>query len=107
MIVKQQPLGWEIIFQRAHAILAAQISYHWKQNYRPRRWVETLIAIAGHDDAQLDFIGKQHLTKTGTPLDFTMKEINIHQPYRNSEYAWQKSRWIGLLNSLHISFLYE
>lgn len=107
MIVNSISQGWEVIFQRAHGMLAAQIAFHWEIKNRPKRWIETILAVAGHDDAQLDFKGTQHITLTGAPLDFADREINLHQPKWNSNYAFQKSRWIGLLNSLHITFLYE
>ncbi|WP_424584279.1 DUF3891 family protein, partial [Tunicatimonas sp.] len=38
MIVNQAETGWDIIFQRAHAILAAQIAMHWKIDTRPQPW---------------------------------------------------------------------
>ena len=105
--MKQINEGWEIIFQRAHGMLAAQIAFHLHKKLRPSRWVETLLAIAEHDDSQLDFSGKEHITASGAPLNFKMKDINLFQPKANSDHAFQKSRWINLLNSLHISFLYE
>lgn len=43
--------GWEIILQRNHALLAAQICAHWKTSNQPKQWIETLIACADHDDA--------------------------------------------------------
>jgi hypothetical protein len=107
MIVKPHPEGWEVIFQRSHGVLAAQIAFHWQKSQRPRRWIETMLATAEHDDAQEDFSGKKHITESGSPMDFKMQELYIHQPQLNAKYALQKSRWMGLLNSQHITFLWE
>jgi hypothetical protein len=50
MIVNYIEPGWQIITQRSHGLLAAQICAQWKNNNQPKRWVETLIATAEHDD---------------------------------------------------------
>ena len=107
MLVKQIAEGWEITFQRSHGVLAAQIGFYWQKKQRPVRWIETLLAIAGHDDAQQDFSGKTHITPAGTPLNFNMQDFYLHQPEFNTKYAFQKSHWIGLLTSLHMTFLWE
>ena len=52
MIVNQVEQGWDIVFQRAHAILAAQIALGWKVSERPEPWTELVAAIADHDDGQ-------------------------------------------------------
>ncbi|MDB4999689.1 MAG: hypothetical protein JWR76_766, partial [Mucilaginibacter sp.] len=54
MIVNYTEQGWEIITQRAHGLLAAQVAMQWRKKDRPNRWVETVIAIADHDDAQTE-----------------------------------------------------
>ncbi len=36
MIVNYTEIGWEIILQRAHGSLAAQIAAHWKKEERPK-----------------------------------------------------------------------
>jgi len=41
MIVNPTQNGWEVIYQPAHALLAAQIATHWRANQRPKRWLET------------------------------------------------------------------
>jgi hypothetical protein len=107
MIVNHIPEGWEIIHQRAHGILAVQIASHWKATSRPVRWVETLMAIAEHDDAQEDWQGRNHLNENGTPMHFDQKPFSFTQMKRIAEVSQHKSRWIALLISKHLSFLYE
>jgi hypothetical protein len=107
MIVKPHPKGWEIIYQRSHGLLAAQIGYYFEKKQRPARWFETLVAITEHDDAQEDFTGKNYITEAGSPMGFQMKEYVLAQHIKITEYARRKSRWTGLMISMHMSFLYE
>lgn len=107
MIVKPHPEGWEIIFQRSHGLLAAQIGFYWQQAQRPVRWLETLVAIAEHDDAQEDFTGHNYITEAGAPKNFKMDAISLEQPRKITDYAYRKSRWVGLMDSMHVSFIYE
>ncbi|EDM37771.1 hypothetical protein PBAL39_15139 [Pedobacter sp. BAL39] len=46
MIVNYTESGWQIITQRSHGLLAAQICGHWAKDNQPSRWVDTLIATA-------------------------------------------------------------
>ena len=68
MIVNYTEQGWEIITQRAHGLLAVQIAMQWRIKDRPERWVETLIAIADHDDAQTELEDDDLLTPQGGPV---------------------------------------
>ena len=72
MIVKYTDSGWEVITQRAHGLLAAEIAAQWKHNIRTERWTETLLAIAEHDDAQVELQRTNLLTPQGGPVDFKM-----------------------------------
>lgn len=110
MIVNQHQKGWEVIYHRAHALLAAQIAGHWDPKLRPIRWIETIAAISHHDDLEKEWEGN-HLTEAGAPLDFTLvKEINessvkaLRQLAQNSRY---RGRWVAMLISMHLSFLSE
>jgi len=107
MIVNTVPAGWEIIYQQAHALLAAQIAYEWRTSYRPDRWVETLAAIAQHDDGQRGWAGKVGLTPAGAPANFTMLPFSLEQARQVMEEAARQGRWRSLLTSMHLSFLYE
>lgn len=107
MIANQHEKGWEIIYHRAHALLAAQIAGNWRKSDRPRSIVETVAAISHHDDLEKEWEGN-HLTEVGTPLDFTLtSEIDIEKMrtlIQNSQY---RGRWVAMLISMHLSFLNE
>nr|WKN39411.1 DUF3891 family protein [Tunicatimonas sp. TK19036] len=107
MIVNQAEHGWDIIFQRAHAILAAQIAMHWKVKDRPQPWTEIIAAIADHDDGQRDWAGKNHLTDAGAPLNFMLKPPDVLQAKKVVANARYRSRWTAILTSMHTTTLYE
>jgi len=71
MIVNLQTDGWEIIYHRAHALLAAQIAGYWDICKNSSRLYETIAAISHHDDLEKEWEGNQ-LTAAGAPLDFTL-----------------------------------
>ncbi len=107
MIVKSIPVGWEVIYQRAHGLLAAKIAFHWKAAERPPHFVETLLAIAEHDDGVPESRTPQNLTEAGAPKHFQLLGHSAEQ-YRNvMEIANSKSRWNALMTSMHTTFLYE
>jgi broad specificity phosphatase PhoE len=106
MIVKSIPEGWEVIYQRAHGLLAAQLAHHWKVPDRPPYWTHTLIAIAEHDDGLPESRAPENLTEAGAPRHFQLFKYSPTQ-YRNvMEIAASKSRWNALLISMHLTFLY-
>ena len=107
MIVNYTENGWEVITQRAHGILAGQFGFHWKKSERPKRWLETILAISEHDDVEVELNGENLLTENGGPLNFTMKTFD--EPLCESLYmlAITKSRYIALLTSMHMDFLYR
>lgn len=105
MIVNYTKEGWKIITQRMHGILAAQLASAWKISERPERWLETLLAIAEHDDAEVELDGHNLLSPTGGPLNFNMKEYDQAHYDQLSLLTITKNRYISLLISLHIEFL--
>ncbi len=107
MIVNSITKGWEIIYQRAHGLLAVDIAQHWQKKSRPARWVETLAAVTEHDDAQEAWHAHYHLSDVGAPQDFTLQPFSLQQAQAITRMAAYKSQWIGLLISSHITFLYE
>jgi hypothetical protein len=107
MIVNYTEQGWEIIMQRAHGLLAAQIAMHWRKKDRPERWTETLIAIADHDDAQIELEADDLLTLQGGPVDFSMKKFEPEHCQRLHNFSISKSRYIALLTSIHMVFLHK
>jgi len=107
MIVKYTEEGWQVITQRAHGIVAAQLAFHWRVSERPERWLETLLAIAEHDDAENELDGETLLTATGGPLNFDMKNFELPHCIKLSSLTITKSRYVALLTSMHMTFLYQ
>jgi len=108
MIVNLHEDGWEIIYHRAHALLAAELGGRWREVERPVRYLETLVATAQHDDIEREWEGNE-LTDAGAPLDFTLSKEDPHLSllkYRKLlDGALYRSRWIGYLTSKHIEWL--
>lgn len=107
MIVNYTEQGWEIITQRAHGLLAAQIAMHWRKKDRHERWTETIIAIADHDDAQTELEADDLLTLQGGPINFSMKKFDAKHCQRLHNFSVSKSRYIALLTSIHMGFLHK
>jgi hypothetical protein len=106
MIVNYTESGWQIITQRSHGLLAAQICAHWKEKPLADRWVETLIATAEHDDVYNEFETDDLLNDKGGPVNF--KETEFRQDYCETliKMAETKSVYIALLTSRHIRFVH-
>ena len=107
MIVNLTEDGWEVIYHRAHALLAAQIAGYWNTPDDTAHLVDTIAAIAHHDDLEREW-QSNHLTKAGAPLDFTLaSSLSVPQLYQHIEEALYRGRWVALLVSMHMSFLNE
>ena len=107
MIVNATQNGWEIIYHRAHALLAAQLAGQWRRKNAPERLFETLAAISHHDDLEKEW-EEYNLTVGGAPMDFTLsQEISIQQLTDLTKNARYRGRWVSLLISMHISRLHE
>ncbi|MFD3001303.1 DUF3891 family protein [Pontibacter toksunensis] len=107
MIVNAIPEGWEVIYQQAHGVLAAQLAYQLKPELQCRYWVETVIAIANHDNRQKTWRGKDGLTPAGAPADFTLLPTTLEQAQALMHAVRFQSRWVAMLTSMHMSYLYE
>lgn len=110
MIVNHTAASWEIIYQQAHALLAAQLAYAWPPILPPDRWVGLLVAIAEHEDEQAAWHGRgghYGLTAAGAPANFIQKEFSLEQAAGVLAAARFQGRWRSLLTSLHLSCLYE
>lgn len=108
MIVNKLAAGWQIIFQRAHGLLAAKIAAQIAPELRPPedKWIDTLSAIAEHDDGQQHWKGKNHLSENGAPQDFTFHPPDLEQARAVVASGIYKSKWIALLTSMHTYHLY-
>ncbi|MDB9526694.1 DUF3891 family protein [Oscillatoria sp. CS-180] len=105
MIVNLQNTGWEIIYHRAHALLAAQIAGHWDLSKKTYRLYETIAAIAHHDNLEKEWEDDQ-LTEAGAPLDFTLeRETALEQLSQHVKESLYQGRWVALLISMHMCFL--
>ena len=107
MIVNYMENGWEVITQRTHGLLASQLALQWNVKERPLRWMETLLAIAEHDDAEVELSGENLLTPAGGPLNFSMKTFELKHCESLALLTQTKSRYIALLVSMHMVFLYH
>lgn len=108
MIVNLVQDGWQVIYHRAHALLAAEIAGHWRRSDSPERLYETIAAISHHDDLEREWEGNQ-ITQAGAPLDFTLDtddtETAINRLKELITSARYRGRWVTFLISKHISFL--
>jgi hypothetical protein len=101
MIVNPTKNGWEIIYHRAHALLAAQIAGQWQRKNAPLRLYETIAAISHHDDLEKEW-EENCLTEAGAPMDFTFEEKTDYDRLRKHiEAALYRGRWVAILNSIH------
>ena len=108
MIVNYKESGWQIISQRAHGLLAGQICFHWKNDLPSEKWLEVIIAVTEHDDIFNEFEeGEILLNESHGPINFKMRNFEQDKCDKLINLALTKSRYIGLLISRHIQFLYE
>ncbi len=111
MIVNATQNGWEIIYHRAHALLAAQLAGQWRRKDTPVRLYETIAAISHHDDLEKEW-EEDNLTEAGAPKDFTLMtnsdaQESIQKNANLAKDALYRGRWVALLISMHISRLNE
>jgi hypothetical protein len=106
MIVNYTDNGWQIITQRSHGLLAAQICARWNESNQPARWVETLIATAEHDDVYNEFENDDLLNDNGGPKNFKMTSFRQEYASKLIDMAFTKGRYVGLLIVRHLTFLY-
>lgn len=105
MIVNLMKDGWEVIYHRAHALLAAQLAGHWRKSDSPERLYETIAAISHHDDLEREWESNQ-LTEAGAPLDFTLSSDSSLDKFKEQiTSARYRGRWVTILTSKHICFL--
>jgi Protein of unknown function (DUF3891) len=111
VIVNATQNGWEVIYHRAHALLAAQLAGQWRRKDAPVRLYETLAAISHHDDLEKEW-EEDVLTEAGAPKDFTLNsdadaDAGVDAFATLAKNALYRGRWVALLISMHISRLNE
>ncbi|PSF39023.1 DUF3891 domain-containing protein [Aphanothece hegewaldii CCALA 016] len=105
MIVNPTMTGWDIIYHRAHALLAAQLGGQWRKKDSPPRLYETIATISHHDDLEREW-EENILTDAGAPMDFTLDQNPaFDRLYLHIERALYRGRWVALLTSMHLSRL--
>ncbi len=87
--------------------MAAEIGFAWQPEKKPLHFMQTLAAIAQHDDGQKDWSGRYALTPAGAPANFTQLPFCLEQAQQVMKEARFQGRWRSLLTSMHLSFLYE
>ena len=104
MIVRYTAEGWEVITQRNHGLLAAEICARWKITNQPNRWVETLVACCGHDDAFNELEEGPLVTAQGGPVNFDMNSFDERLSRLLINMALTRSAFSALLTAHHIVF---
>lgn len=108
MIVTLQADGWEIIYQRAHGLLAVKLASHWRNDERGPHWVELLAAITQHDNNQKEFGGRGYLNAIGAPADFMIAGGSpLEQAKQVVDDASYQGRYVALMTSMHTSYIYR
>lgn len=107
MIVNLQNGGWEVIYQRAHGLLAVKLAVHWQLDERGPYWTELLAAITQHDNNQKEFGGSNYLTAIGAPADFMIADGSpLEQAKSVVDDASYQGRYVALLTSMHTTHIY-
>ena len=111
MIVRPHPAGWRITLHAAHGLLAAALYTQLEERLPVALRLPTLLAVAQHDDHQLDFTEGDYLTAGGAPKDFTQLAMDDAQrslqASRLLQEAYRKHAWTYLLIGKHYTFLYR
>lgn len=108
MICNEIDGGWEIIFQRAHALLAADLLAPLREDLRPAPWPRVLQATAQHDHGWQEWEPGGRLAEDGTPRHFTAAALDdvAAQSHSAVQCAWHQNRWIALLVARHLDHLH-
>ncbi len=109
MICRRFEQGWEVITQRSHALLSAEMLADWRVEQRPQPWIQLLNACTQHDHGWMEEHLDHLLDETGLPLDFLSLpfEVTLQIARRNLRNAAAQSRWCAVLVSRHIEYLFR
>ena len=109
MICRQLDQGWEIIYQRNHALLAAEMLADWRPEQRPHPWVQLLNACAQHDHGWQENDGDALVNEQGHPVDFLHMPMDttLEMSRTNLTNADSQSHWCAILVSRHAEYLYS
>ena len=109
VICLQRREGWEVIFQRAHALMAYEILGYWREDLRPPCWSGLLAACAQHDNGWAEWEPRGRLSPAGAPMDFRQVELEpiLEQAERAVALGWHQDAVVGWLISRHMDHLYQ
>ncbi len=109
MICRRRAPGWEIIFQRNHALLAAEMIFDWKPESRPQPWLQLLNACSQHDHGWQEVETDALIDEQGHPVDFLHMPMEVTRAMsrRNLANAAAQSRWCAILVARHAEYLYS
>lgn len=109
VICKRRDNGWEIIYQRNHALLAAEMLVDWPEDKRPEPWFQLLNACSQHDHGWRENEKDPLLNEHGHPMDFLhmTTESSIAMSRRNLRNAEAQSRWCAVLVARHLEYLFS
>jgi hypothetical protein len=108
MICKRHGHGWEIIYQRNHALLAAELLADWPLDQRPEPWFQMLNACSQHDHGWQENELDSLVDEQGRPVDFLhmSTESSIVMSRRNLRNAEVQSRWCAVLVARHLEYIF-
>lgn len=108
MICTATPTGWTLVYQNAHARLAADLLRPLRADARPPRWDALLYATALHDNGWQEWEPGDHRTPLGTPRPYeetTMADV-VRQSERALRHVEHGSLFAALLVAEHFRSLY-
>ena len=100
---------WEIIFHKAHALLAMNIGLNLQSRFWPiqKYWAAGMESIGEHDNDQPKWKDRNNLTASGAPRDYRQHgEVNLEQANAVVRSVKYKSSFIVLMVSAHFQKLY-
>lgn len=110
MIVTKNSQGWNIIFHKAHALLAFKIGMKIKESVWPNLEyrLEGLSAITEHDDSQAEWNKRDNLTALGAPADYRQSgQMKIKEVQKMIDGCLHKSAFMTLMVSMHCLSIYK
>ena len=109
MICLQRREGWDVVFQRAHAYMAARLLHSLPPDPSLACWPELLAATAQHDNGWTEWEPSGRLSPSGAPMDFEHAPMHtiLEQAQRVCALGWHQDSAVGWLISRHMHQLYD
>lgn len=109
MICRRKGDGWEIVYQRNHALLAATMLEDWAEEKRVQPWFQLLNACSQHDHGWQENEDDPRVSEEGYPADFLHMPMDttLAMSRRNLRNAEAQSHWCAILVARHAEYLYS